>query len=323
MTNERYIIFALVTILLTSFSAIPVQGDETTTNIICTNSVLADFTKNLITTNVTIEYIMPAGACPAHFDICPSDVSKIASADVVISLGWEPWLTSLLESSGNTGYKEIKCSQLGEWNIPSGAKKYVEKIKDGLSTIFPEQNNTISKNADSYILQIDETAEYLQNIINESGYWNKRVICMQWQKDFVTWLGLNVTSSYGPPEGLSTQDMLNVSEAAQVGEVCAIIDNLQSGTDFGAHIASESGASHVIFTNFPGAVPGTDTYLDMITYNTERLIDGLSTYEYKQGEISHPESTISSLEIQRNASLFGVFVLALLCIIFIVLYKRK
>ncbi|EMR74443.1 hypothetical protein MBGDF03_01252, partial [Thermoplasmatales archaeon SCGC AB-540-F20] len=64
----------------------------------------------------------------------------------------------------------------------------------------------------------------------------------------------------------------------RVGEVCAVIDNLQSGTEFGARVASESGASHVIFTNFPGAVPGADTYLEMITYNTQQLINGTLAY---------------------------------------------
>jgi hypothetical protein len=146
---------------------------------------------------------------------------------------------------------------------------------------------------------------------------------MQWQADFAEYIGLNVTLSYAPPESLSTQDMINISKAASVGNICVVIDNLQSGTDFGARISSESGASHVIFTNFPEALPGTDTYLDMIRYNTNQLINGISTYEYKQGEIAELEKTISAIELQRNFSIFGVVILALLTIIFIILYKRK
>ena len=79
----------------------------------------------------------------------------------------------------------------------------------------------------------------------------------------------------------------------------------------------------MIFTNFPGAIPGTDTYLDMITYNAEQIVNGISTYEYKQGEISELENTISSIELERNFSLFGVVIFGLLASIFIVLYKRK
>jgi len=321
--KRKYMLICIIAMLLLSFFTITTQAEETKTAIICTNSILADFTSNLLTENVTIEYIMPAGVCPAHFDTCPSDVSKIASADVIISLGWEPWLASLLESSGNTEYKEIKCVQLGEWNIPSNAKKYVEKIRDELITMLPAYNNTIQTNAQHYLEQIDETAKDLQEQIVNNNFLDKNVICMQWQQDFLEWLGLNVTYSYAPPEGLSVQDELDVINAASGGEICVVIDNLQSGTEFGARIASESGASHIIFTNFPGAVPGANTYLEMITYNTQQLINGTLAYEYKQGEIAELESMISSLELERNASLSGVVLLGLLAAVFIVLYKKK
>jgi len=299
------------------------QAEENTTTIICTNSILADFTSNILTDNVTIEYIMPAGVCPAHFDTCPSDVSLIASADIIISLGWEPWLESLLTSSGNIDVDQIKCAQLGEWNIPSGAKKYVEKIRDEISLLLPDYNNSIQTNAQNYIIQIDETAGYLQSIVINNGSVGKKVICMQWQKDFVEWLGLNVTYSYVSPEGLSVRDELDVINATSGGDICAVIDNLQSGTDFGAKVASESGASHIIFTNFPGAIPGTDTYLEMITYNTKQLLEGIGIYEYKQGGILELESQISRLELQRNTSLVVAVIFGILTCVFVVMYKKK
>jgi ABC-type Zn uptake system ZnuABC Zn-binding protein ZnuA len=299
------------------------QAEENTTTIICTNSILADFTSNILTDNVTIEYIMPAGVCPAHFDTCPSDVSLIASADIIISLGLEPWLESLLTSSGNVDADQIKCAKLGEWNIPSCAKKYVEKIRDEISLLLPDYNNSIQTNAQNYIIQIDETAEYLQSIAINNGSVEKKVICMQWQKDFVEWLDFNVTYSYAPPESLSVQDELDVINATSGGDICAVIDNLQSGTDFGAKVASESGASHIIFTNFPGAIPGTDTYLEMISYNTKQLLEGIEIYEYKQGGILELESQILRLELQRNTSLLVTVIFGILTCVFVVMYKKK
>ena len=323
IVKRKYLLFCISVLLLFSCFTIQSQAEDTTTNIICTNSILADFTSNLLTENVNIEYIMPAGVCPAHFDTSPSDVSLIASADIIISLGWEPWLNDLLDASGNTDVEQIKCAQLGEWNIPTGAKKYVEKIRDELSLLFPDLNDTIQTNAQEYIAQIDETAEDLQEIVVSNDFLNKKVICMEWQKDFVEWLGLNVSYSYASPEGLSVQDELDVINAASSGDVCTIIDNLQSGTEFGARIASESGASHIIFTNFPGAIPDTDTYLEMITYNANQLIDGIVTYEYKQGDIASLEGTISGLEVQRNLSLVGVAMLGILAVVLVVMYKKK
>lgn len=321
--KQKNMLFSVLMVVLSSCFTLQSQAEETTTTIVCTNSILADFTSNILTDNVTIEYIMPAGVCPAHFDTSPSDVSLITSADIIISLGWEPWLDSLLTSSGNTDVKQIKCSQLGEWNIPSGAIKYVEKIRDELSLLLPEYNDTIQANAQAYLTEINGTAEYLQSIVISNGSVGKKVICMQWQKDFVEWLDLNVTYSYAPPESLSVQDELDIINAASSGDICAVIDSLQSGTDFGARVTSESGASHIIFTNFPGAIPGTDTYLEMIIYNTNQLTEGIEAYEYKQGGLQELESQISGLEVQRNASLVIAAMFGILACVFVVMYKKK
>jgi len=97
----------------------------------------------------------------------------------------------------------------------------------------------------------------------------------------------------------------------------------QSGTSFGAQIASETGKSHVIFTNFPGAVPSTDNYLDMITYNTNQLVKGIETYEYKQGDISNLEKQIKNLEFERNISIVLAIIFAIIIFVFYVAYKRK
>jgi ABC-type Zn uptake system ZnuABC Zn-binding protein ZnuA len=316
----------LLTIVIIFLSCLTTstQAEDTDIKIICSNSILADFTSNLIKENVSIEYIMPSGVCPAFYDTTPSDVNKIITADIIISLGstkMEPWLSDLL--SHNQECILIECKGLGEWNIPTGAKAYVEFLKDELSKNLPEENETIISNAETYITQIDEKSQELYNMIKNNGYQNLKVICMQWQQDFLEWLGLNVTYSYGPPQGLSVQDELEVINTASSGEVYLVIDNLQSGTDFGASVSSESGVSHVIFTNFPGAIPGTDTYLDMITYNTEQLIDGIETYEHRQGSISELQNQVYDLEIQRNVSIVLTLIFVITAIILFVMYKKK
>lgn len=298
-------------------------GEEETIQIVCTNSSLADFTSNIIFDNVTIEYIMPAGACPAHFDTSPSDVSKIVNADIIISLGWEPWLESLLNKSGNSDYTEIKCQGLGEWNIPTGAIAYVEKITQGLKTAIPEKETIIQENADTYLTAINEKAGQLQNRIETLGLTDRKIVSMEWQKDFLEWIGLNVTHYYPPPESLSVQDELEVINAASDKEVAAVVDNLQSGTEFGARVASESGVSHVIFSNFPGAIPNADTYLEMITYNTDQLIKGITSFDLTNEQTQELQSQLNAVELQRNAFGLTTILAFALCSIIFIMYKKK
>jgi ABC-type Zn uptake system ZnuABC Zn-binding protein ZnuA len=298
-------------------------GEEENIQIVCTNSALADFTSNILTEHVTIDYIMPAGACPAHFDTSPSDVSKIVNADIIISLGWEPWLETLLNKSGNSDLTEIKCLGLGEWNIPTGAIAYVEKITEGLKSAISEEETTIQENADAYITLINDTAKELQNEIKKYNLTNRKIVSMEWQKDFLEWIGLNVTYYYPPPESLSVQDELNVITAASQEDVAAVVDNLQSGTEFGARVASESGVSHVIFSNFPGAIPSTDTYLEMITYNTDQLIKGINSFDLTSKQTIELQSQLDSVQLQRNALGVTTVIAIVLCGIIFMMYKRK
>jgi len=324
ITLKKLIILPILMLLILSNFITISHAEENTINIVCTNSLLADFTSNLIKENVSIDYIMPPGVCPAYYDTTPSDVNKIIKADIIISFGspfMEPWLADLLEYNNNCSV--IECKNMGEWNIPSGAKKYVESLADELSDILPSLNETIHNNSEIYLSEINNTALELQNLIKTNGFTGKNVIAMKWQKEFLEWLGLNVIYSYGPPQGLSSQDQLNVINAASTNDICAIVDNLQSGVEFGAKVASETGASHIIFTNFPGAIPGTNTYLDMITYNTEQLTKGIQTYEYKQGDISKLQKQVSDLELQRNILLLLTIIFAILIVILLLIYKKK
>jgi len=318
--------FILLGVGLLAVSLVPTISAEDSISIVCTNTILADFTSEItknISSNVTIDYIMPAGACPAHFDTRPSDVSKIINADVIISLGWEPWLEGLINKSGKTSVDEIKCSNLGEWNVPKRAITYVECIQNGLSTIFPAYENIFASNADEYINLITITSEQLKETIQEQGLADRQIIAMAWQQEFLTGLGLNVTKSYGPPEGLSVQDELSVLSAATEYDISVIVDNLQSGIDFGARISEETGIVQVIFTNFPGAFPNTDSYIDMLIYNTNELIKGIQNYDSTTEQVRDLSNQLSTMTMQRNASLVFVAIFGALAIMFYVLFKKK
>jgi ABC-type Zn uptake system ZnuABC Zn-binding protein ZnuA len=272
------------------------EASDDDISIICANSLLADLTENVVGDLATVEYIMPAGACPSHFDSRPSDINLVASADVIVQIGWEGWLNDLMDSSGNGDTDRIKTVGLGDWNLES--------------------------NAASYKAQIDTKANELTLRVQSEGVEGHKVVVMEWQKVFVEWLGFEVVTAYGPPETLSLEESINTTEAASGNDVSMVIDNLQSGTEFGAQVASQTGASHVIVTNFPGAYPNANTYLDMLDYNTDKLIDGAKTYEYKKGDIAQLEDQVDELKFQ-NALYLSLSVIFLLVSIFIgVLFVR-
>jgi ABC-type Zn uptake system ZnuABC Zn-binding protein ZnuA len=311
-------VLVLVVFLLTAL-AVPGQsvsdgGSEP--KIVCANSILADFTANIVGDLARVEYLMPAGVCPAHFDSRPSDATMVAGADVVVQMGWEGWLNNLLESTGKTEVPIVRCGSYGDQNLPEDVHRFVDGIAEGLSAIYPEHSAAFAANAESYKTSVDEKAAELKARVEAEGVAGRKTVVMEWQGAFVEWLGFDVVKRYGSPEGLSVQDQLNVSTTASRDDVVMVVDNLQSGTEFGAQVASQTGKSHVILTNFPSAYPNTYTYLDMIEYNTDKLIDGAKTYEYKQGEIADLESQVDSLETM-NTIYLTLAILFLLVAVFV------
>jgi ABC-type Zn uptake system ZnuABC Zn-binding protein ZnuA len=307
----RLLVLLLATLLLNTLVPIAVSAEATDDiKIVSANSTFADFASNVVGDAGIVEYIMPAGVCPSHFDSRPSDVGMVAEADVIIQIGWEGWLNDLIGSSGNEDVHVIKLMGMGDWNLPADAKVYVDAIAVGLGKAYPEMASNFQANADAFNIAIDLKASELTNRVTTEGVSGRKVVVMEWQMAFVEWLGFQVETSYDMPEDMGLQDQLDVSSAASRDGVVMVVDNLQSGTEFGGHVAAETGKIHVILTNFPSAYPNTYTYLDMLDFNTEQLIDGAKSYEYKQGDIADLESQVADLELQSTVYLT-------MCIVFL------
>jgi len=102
------------------------------------------------------------------------------------------------------------------------------------------------------------------------------VISMDWQEPFVACLGFNIIATYGIPGDLSLNDLVDLATLGVENEVALVIDNLQSDPNkFGPKLAQEVGAIHVVLSNFPGAMPGTATVLDLFAQNAEALFSAI------------------------------------------------
>ena len=317
----------VLALLLVSAFAVPAMGDaaggDDDLKIVCANSILADFAANVVGDLAQVEYLMPSGVCPSHYDSRPSDATMVAGADVIVMMGWEGWLSGLIQATGQTDVPVIRCGAMGEQNLPEDAKGFVDHIAAGLSEVMEDDAATLSANAEAYKGEIDAKATELQDRVQAAGVAESKVVVMQWQKAFVEFLGFEVAGAYAPPEGLSVSDQLNVSTTASDEDVAMVVDNLQSGTEFGSKIASDNGKEHVVLSNFPSAYPNTYTYLDMIDYNTDMLIEGAEKYEFKKGEIADLEAQVKDLEYESGMYMTMTVIFLIIALFFGVLLVRS
>jgi len=247
--------------------------------VVCTTTLLGGFVKKIGKDRIKVTAIIPQGMCPAHYDIKPSDVQAISRASLVFSHGMESWLKNLIRASRNDTLKTIKIK--GEWDSPDLVIKQLELIKEALCEANPSDEDYFEKNRVSFINSINKTAKRIKNQAKELNLGQVKVLCIKWQEDFSCWLGLDIIATYPPPERISLKQVLELTKKGEENSVALIIDNLQSGTDFGAKLASQIGATQVVLTNFPGTVPEVKDYVEMIEYNARQIFNGIKIQNKK------------------------------------------
>ena len=240
--------------------------------VVTTHAVLGEFARIVGEEAITVVSIIPSGFCPSHYDLSPSDLAAVMAAGVILYSGIEPWMDTLLDAVGTDA---VAVQLPGPWNTPEAAKLRIREIRDVLAEQFPASADGFTIRADAYIEELDALAQLLKSTAESVGAAGIPVVCMQWQVDFVTWMGFEVVASYGIPESLSLRDLVDLTAQGRAAGAQLVIDNLQSGIDFGAKLAREINAVHVVLSNFPGAMPGTATVLDLLDRNAASLFSAI------------------------------------------------
>ena len=138
---------------------------------------------------------------------------------------------------------------------------------------------------------INETGRFLKKFAEENGFIGTPVVCMQWQKGFVEFLGFKVLATYPPPEMVSAKKYAEIIEKGKGAKL--VIDNLlQSGTELGVKLAKELGAKEVAISNFP--LEGNVT--TMMIENAKKLADALKEEKVKETPVKEEEKKSPGFE---------------------------
>ncbi len=243
--------------------------------IVCTTNAIGTIVQELLGDTADVVVLVQPGLCPADFDMKPSDVYAVSNAEILFhqNIPGEFWLQGLLDAAGNTNLTQVAIP--GVYNTPEGAKNYIRWVGGNVSQIL---DIDLESKTSAMLADVNAVSSWMMDQADALQASAVKVICMQWLKTFVESVGYTVVATYNPPETLSTGDIHNLIVTAQSEEVALIVDNLQIDTDFGRGIASEVGAEHVVLTNFPGAIPGTENLSRMFRYNAEQLFNGTATW---------------------------------------------
>ncbi len=278
MKNNKLLtlgITLMLTLMLLSVTVTEAQDTTEKPIIVCTTSAVGSVVESFLGDTADVVVLVQPGLCPADFDMKPSHVYAVSNAEILFkqNIQGEFWLEGLVEAAGNPELTQVPIP--GAYNTPAGAKNYINWVGGNLSQILGiDLDSKISE----MLTDVDDVSSWMASQAETLEASNVKVICMSWLKTFIESAGFNVVATYNPPETLSTGDITDLLTTAQTEGVALIVDNLQIDVEFGAEIASEVGAEHVVLTNFPGAIPNTETLPKMLRYDAEQLFNSTVTW---------------------------------------------
>jgi zinc/manganese transport system substrate-binding protein len=269
-------------------------GDAPATlKIVCTTSVLMDPATYIGGDRVEAISIADPTLCPhLQTDIIPSRIQLnmdfIKSADMFMAYNDSndqkynmPAVNDFMKANnyGAFVWNTVSNPSRG-WNTPTNSKLLAAEVEGWLANKDPANKTYYEQRYNDYAKSFDaiEPTEAEKKQLNQT-----QVIVMLWQKEPVqNWLGMKVANFFAPEfamNGTKTAAKIVDDINANPGKyqnVSYVIENMQSGEL--AKGIEESlkdkgiNATRVIFTNFPGSVPGTDTMAEVLNHNKQLVL---------------------------------------------------
>jgi hypothetical protein len=111
----------------------------------------------------------------------------------------------------------------------------------------------------------------LREQVSKAGLSGAKVVASRRQAEFCRWLGLDVVADYSGGDAASPAALQSLVKSAKAARAGLVIANLQEGRQFGEAIARQTGATLVVFSNFPDMTPKQDGFDALLRDNLGQL----------------------------------------------------
>ena len=286
---------SLAILMLAIFLIVPACAQTTpaTIKIVCTTSVLMDPATYIGGDRVEAISIADPTLCPhLQTDIIPNRIQLnmdfIKSADMFMAYNDSndqnynmPAVNDFMKANnyGAVEWNTVSNPSRG-WNTPTNSKLLAAEVEGWLIEKDPGNKTYYEQRYNDYAKSFDaiEPTESEKKQLNET-----KVIVMLWQKEPVqNWLGMNVVNFFAPEFAMNgTKTAAKIVDDINANpdkyrNISYVIENMQSG-EMAKGIEEalkdkDINATRVIFTNFPGSVPGTDTMADVLNHNKQLVL---------------------------------------------------
>ncbi len=287
----RYI-WLICLVLVTS--ALPARAQDRL-NVVASFSILGDFVRNVGGDRVSVTTLVGPDGDAHVYTPTPADAKKIADAKLVIvnGLGFEGWLSRLVQSSGRkptiiTATSGIAPRKLGSeadphaWQSVANAKVYVTTIRAALAAADPAGAEAYRANAEGYLAKLDALDRDIRQAVAQIPQDRRKVISTH---DAFGYLASAYGIEFVAPLGVSTESEASARDIARIitqirtQKIPAVFLENISDTRLIRRISAETGAKvgGTLYSDSLTAEKGdAPTYIDMVRHNIKALTSALA-----------------------------------------------
>ena len=253
-------------------------GEEVVTG----TTLIGEMVQQMTGSPEAMRNLLPPNLCPGHYDMRPGDIDAIASCRLLVLQPWQRNMSNMERVIKVSKIPEARVKVIpvpGNWMLPVTRIEATRAVSAVLSEAYPDRKEMIGNAANVIISDVTRVEAWGRAQFNTLSPATINVLCNEQQVDLARWAGLAVVQTYGRPENLSVAQIEALTGHARENKTALVIDNLQSGdTRMGEALARDTGAVHVVLSNFPGAEMGTATWEQTFRKNVERITTGITQW---------------------------------------------
>lgn len=253
--------------------------------------VFADLARQVGGDRVEVTALLPAGADPHTYELAPNRVARVAQADVVFinGLGLEASIEDVIRNNASgpvielsEGLPVIGGEEGGQgnphlWLDVRLAARYVERVRDAFVEQDPAGRSAYEANASAYLEALGDLDREMETAVQSIPAQNRKLVTFH---DAFRYLaeryGLEVIAVVVPSPGQepSARDLAELTDTLRSQKVPAAFKEPQFDAQV-LELAADDVGVHVLDLLSDAYGAGVSSYIEMMRFNIQQLLEGL------------------------------------------------
>ncbi|TRU93331.1 MAG: metal ABC transporter substrate-binding protein [Microcystis novacekii Mn_MB_F_20050700_S1] len=283
--------------------------DNQKPKVISTSTIIADLTARVGGEEIDHQDILKPGDDPHVYEPVPADSVALEKADLILYNGYnlEPGLIKMINSTGikakkvavGEAIKPLQLEKEGQkvpdphvWGSAKNGIIMVEKIRDQLIELSPEDKEIFTENAAQLIRELENLDRWITAAIETIPPSQRQLVTTHDAFQYYAHAyGLKVAGTLigiSTEEQPSAQTVKNLADAIRNLQVPAIFAETTINPTLITTVAEEAGvklAPQQLYSDSIGAVgTGGDSYVKMLKENTRSIVESLGGKVPQEGQ---------------------------------------